>query len=264
MKSKTKVLLIVTLATAPILLFFQNCSNGTKFARTEQTLSKIAGGSEPIGNTFTLDPTSAVPYENNQAVQQEIPQALPQASIEVTQEESLAAQPVAPTQETTPVTTEQTPVATTFPTAPRPALQKIGHCAGIDIADILLNVKALRIGSRYRGNDSLLVITGEKTLSADKLSLMVKAMAAGVVRDINLILDEQGNKVLDMNSNMMNLVIPGGISSGLKLQLDKPVSVEAGKSYLIQLKVSNLELIEPNQQKCMLKPHVRSAIFTLN
>lgn len=139
------------------------------------------------------------------------------------------------------------------------------RCRGISIADILLSVDSVAVGSSGEDskNSSFEIVDVDKTISLNKLNLKVKALKSAEIKEIFMVLNAQGNKILDASGKAMNLKTPSGQTSGIKVQLGKEVSVEANRTYTLQLEISSEDQIVANPNKCIFKPVIKNASLTL-
>lgn len=134
------------------------------------------------------------------------------------------------------------------------------HCHGLKIADLLLAPKSLELP----GNKSAFEIADANPgLSLNKLSLKVKALQNAKVRHLFLKLDDNGNHLLSESGETLDLKTPSAQTSGLKIHLDSEVTVEAQKSYSLNLVIDLSQQVVMNPVKCLFKPVLKDASLTL-
>lgn len=130
-------------------------------------------------------------------------------------------------------------------------------CKGLDISDILLNVKS--VSANNSKDTSLLIVDENKTISLNKLTLKVKALKSGRIKEVFIQLNADGNKVLSAQNNVMILKTPSAQTAGLKVKLASEISVVVGHTYSIELVIKPADQIVANPNKCIFKPVVKEA-----
>lgn len=124
-------------------------------------------------------------------------------------------------------------------------------CKGLVISDFQLNSLSI--------NSELEIVDEDLTISLDKPTLKVKALKSGSLKNIFLVLNSEGNKILSSNEKVLNLKTPSAQTAGLKIHLSGRVSIEADKYYRLKLNINPQEQIVSNPEKCIFKPVIKDA-----
>jgi hypothetical protein len=136
----------------------------------------------------------------------------------------------------------------------------IGTCGKINISDILLKVSSVGVANDLKSNLSFEVIDIDKYISLDKLTLKIKALKnISNLKEIFILLDSSGNKILSTENVTMSLVTPSAQESGLKIKLIEPISIQANSSYNLDLVINQNDQIIANKTKCIFKPVIQEA-----
>ncbi|MEK6773834.1 MAG: DUF4382 domain-containing protein [Bdellovibrionota bacterium] len=136
-----------------------------------------------------------------------------------------------------------------------------GACARISIADILLKIESIRVGSGgSKLGDAIALDEIDASISMNKLHVTIKATKEVLrVKDLFMVLKADGNKVLDNNTMAYDLKTPSGQTAGLKVHLDSEVSLKAGEIYSLQFSINPSQQIVSNPVKCLFRPVIKSA-----
>jgi hypothetical protein len=134
-----------------------------------------------------------------------------------------------------------------------------GVCANLQPSDALLNIDSIADSA---GQPALEIKAIDHTISISQPTLLVQAVASSSVSEINLVLAPTGNYLMTLDQQVYGLTTPSAQTSGFKIQLASPVSLEMGKEYQLAITIDLSRQIVVNGQKCLLKPIVRDGTLT--
>ena len=101
----------------------------------------------------------------------------------------------------------------------------------------------------------------DHSISVDKTKLHVKALISTDLKEIRLVLNDDGNYLMSSDQSVHDLKTPSGQSSGFKIKFSSPVHIVAGAMYELDLKLDLGSQIVEAGKKCLLKPVVKSAVL---
>lgn len=136
-------------------------------------------------------------------------------------------------------------------------------CQQVTISDIMLNIDSVR-NHGANESDLLEVIENDKSITLDKLTLKVRASKSEKVKELFLVLNEEGNKILSSENQALELKTPSAQQSGLKVKLDKEIQLKKDSSYNLELVINPAEQILSTKTKCIFKPVVHEAHLSEN
>lgn len=139
-----------------------------------------------------------------------------------------------------------------------------------DAKEVNINIKSVELlldksGTQHR------VVVGENIGLVDLLKLQnnvfkgmgdLKLPAGVTIREIRMILNEDGHHVLKTNGDMCGMKTPSAQKSGLKLKLSAPVTIDAGYSYVFAVDFdAEKSVVQRGNDTCLLKPvlHIKVA-----
>ncbi len=227
--------IIAVLATLPVLFFFQNCQPGSVSVSDNQS-SKLAT-SGVTTDTFVVVTDDEANMVNTMPVDNPVDGGSGYVSGGKGSGHSGA-----------PTTDPDSPKVPREPGSDDGS--KGSSCKNLVISDVLLNVSSV---------DSFLIIDADKLISLNKPTLKIKALRSEVLKNLFVVLNADGNKVLSSQSEVLLLKTPSAQTAGLKIHLQEAVSVVAGQSYILELVINPEDQIVGNSQKCIFKPVVKIA-----
>ncbi len=225
---KKNVVLAGLLAAAPVVFFFQNCSQSGSLGLTSTSA---------IGAKATTDTLEATPSPTADIVLDRIP-----------------------------VTPEDVGLTGSGAGQGDTNLNNkgsIGNCNQSEVSDILLKIISLSTNTENDNEASLEIIDADKSVSLEKPTLKVRAKNSATLSHLFLLLDVTGNKILNRDSSVVDFKAPSGQQSGIKIQLDS-TAVLAGQIYILTLDLNPSEQIVTNKSKCLFKPVIKSANLTVS
>lgn len=128
-------------------------------------------------------------------------------------------------------------------------------CRDVNASDIMLNVASVV------GEDSLLTISGDPSISLAKASLTLQAVKSGDVKELKLLLKQDGNVLMGLKGEVYDLKTPSAQTSGLKVILASKTHVKAGQKYELKLNIDLSEQIVRAGKKCLIKPAIKAAVL---
>ncbi len=130
-------------------------------------------------------------------------------------------------------------------------------CIDIVAADVMLSVAQVSCNS-----GSLKLVDALNAVSAAQSAIHLEASSSGIVREIRLILNANGNALMGSNAVVYDLKTPSAQTSGFKIRLAAPTKIIAGKKYDLKLDMDLSQQIVRAGKKCILKPTIRNAVLT--
>lgn len=136
----------------------------------------------------------------------------------------------------------------------------IGSCAQLAVSDILLKIVSISSHHENPNEMSFEIVDADKSVSLEKLTLKIKAIKTEQIKNIVLILNTQGNKILTADNVVIDLKTPVNEQSIVRVSLIKEYTVTEGYTYNLVLKVNPNELIaSTNKNNCLFKPLIQAA-----
>lgn len=136
----------------------------------------------------------------------------------------------------------------------------IGSCDKLAVSDILLKIVSISTNLENPNLASFEIIDSDKSISLEKLTLKVKANRTENIKNITLILNAQGNKILTADNVVIDLQTPVNEQSVVRVNLAKEYSITEGQTYNLLLTINPNELIAATQQNnCLFKPLIQNA-----
>ncbi len=263
---KTNMKVLLVLGAIPIAFLFQNCS---KISLSDANPGEQAKMNEELGVITDDSFVIQVPVEEGAQAPEVVDEA--KAPIAEDVKAPIAEEAKAPIAEDVkdpvavidngkkdeikiPVARDE---AKSQDTTVAEQKQKAGSCADIEISDFLLSTSSLIAGTG-KSSMSFEITDEDKTISLNKLTLKVKALRDLNVSKMKLILNSDGNKVLNTLNEVFELATPSAQTAGLKVHLDSSVAVKAGQSYLLSLVIEIDEQIKSNPNKCKFHPVIKA------
>ncbi len=265
LSKRSKLTMAFVTASLPVMVFFQNCGQAGQLQVTDAASKATSAG-------LLIDTTNPNPQVTTQiAPGFEIPSdpvvQLPPTTMPPPKSPPVRLPPVSPPADpiahlpptiSPPV---QEPPTLSPPTVSPPGGGTAGNCDGLQISDMLLSVKSVNSGSacHEKKDQEFEVVDADKSISLNKLSLRVRATKNVSVRELFTGLNDDGNKVLTMQSVVFPLKTPSGQTSGLKVMLNKNVMLKAGHIYKLKVVIDTNNQLVGTKTKCILKPVIKSA-----
>jgi len=136
----------------------------------------------------------------------------------------------------------------------------IGSCDKLAVSDILLKIVSISSNHENPNQLSFEIIDSDKSVSLEKLTLKIKAIKTEQIKNIVLILNAQGNKILTADNVVIDLKTPVNEQSIVRVNLIKEYTITEGRTYNLVLKVNPNELIaSTNKNNCLFKPLIQAA-----
>jgi hypothetical protein len=232
--TKINVVIATFLTGIPVILFFQNCGQ----AGSLTTTSKNDVSAKSTTDSFVIVPPSSESHDQIISIHK------PPLSIDENNGSGSAA------------------ASSDSSESDSAAKGSIAQCGTLIISDILLKVASISMNCDKPNENGFQIIDSDKTISLDKLNLKVRALKSNKIKEIFLLLSVDENKVLSSDNIAMDLKAPSAQQSGIKIKLDKEISVVEGKNYNLELSINPSEQIVTNKNKCLFKPVVHAATIS--
>ena len=95
-------------------------------------------------------------------------------------------------------------------------------------------------------------------ISNTQKSIKVKALVDANLSEVRLVLKEEGNSISG-DGDKYDLKTPSAQQSGIKVKLEKPVSVKKDMMYELVVEIDLNDQIVAAGNKCIFKPVIKSA-----
>lgn len=141
----------------------------------------------------------------------------------------------------------------------------IGSCAQLSVSDILLKIVSVSSSFENPNVASFEITDPDKSVSLEKLTLKIKAKKTEQIKNVTLILNAQGNKILTAENVVIDVKTPVNEQSVIRVNLLKQYTVTEGHNYTLVLTMNPNELITSTQHNnCLFKPLIQTADLASN
>lgn len=131
-------------------------------------------------------------------------------------------------------------------------------CAKIEVSDF--NLSLAKISTQGELKDASITITdANKNVSLDHQEIKISSSRDQNLNHLFLVLNAEGNKILDANNVIYGLKTPSAQTAGLKILLSQGIKLLANKNYILKLSINLEDQLVHNPEKCIFKPVIRGA-----